>query len=84
MKLEKVKHCGNGIIARCPACALAGADKSGNHLKIWPDSHFACVVNLGAAGTEHRKEIWRMVGLADNKPAAGTPDTETAPRFTSN
>ena len=83
-KLEKVKHRGNGIIARCPACALTGADKSGNHLKIWPDGRFACVVNLGAAGAEHRKEIWRLVGLPDNKPGVGTEKTGMAPLFASN
>ena len=62
-KLERVKRLGNGaVIARCPACAAAGQDREGNHLKIWADGRFACVVNAGVQGKWHRKRIWEIAG----------------------
>ena len=66
-KLESVKHLANGIlIARCPACAAAGQDHDANHLKVYRDGEFACVVNPGKDGKQHRKEIFRLAGKHGN------------------
>ena len=64
-KLENVRHRGGKIEARCPACAEAGADTSGNHLYIGADGRFGCIVNQGPDGEAHRKEVWRLTGSAD-------------------
>jgi hypothetical protein len=66
-KLESVKRLANGVvIARCPACAKAGLDAHGNHLKVYRDGEFACVVNPGKDGKAHRREIWALVGKHGN------------------
>jgi hypothetical protein len=52
---------------RCPACALQGSDKTGNHLVIFADGKFTCAANPG--DTEHRREIFALVGIkSDRKP----------------
>ena len=63
-RLEKLRQRGSKIIARCPACAEIGADRSCEHLFIDDDGHgpFGCVVNPGPAGEAHRKRIWELVG----------------------
>ena len=62
-KLEKaVNHSEGGVVARCPACAAEGGDTRGEHLRIFPDGRFACVVNPGESGGEHRKVIFKLVG----------------------
>ena len=60
-KLENVKNHHDKITARCPACAGAGGDTSGNHLAIFPDGKFSCVANQG--DKVHRKEIFKLVGV---------------------
>ena len=45
-KLENVVSKPNGMFtARCPACAEDGADTKGEHLAVFPDGKFGCVVN---------------------------------------
>lgn len=62
-KLERVvRHPDGGAVARCPACAAEGGDTRGEHLRIFPNGRFACVVNPGASGGEHRKVIFKLVG----------------------
>jgi hypothetical protein len=62
-QLQKAKRLGNGtVIARCPACAAAGQDHQGDHLVIYPDGRFGCVIFPGPDGQQHRKEIWRLAG----------------------
>lgn len=64
-KLEKVVERADGsLIARCPACAAIGRDRTGNHLKVAPDGRFACVVFPGDApeSKKHRSEIYRLAG----------------------
>jgi hypothetical protein len=66
-RLESVKALSNGVlIARCPACAQAGQDDAGNHLKVYRDGRFACVVHPGKDGKAHRKAIWSLVGKHGN------------------
>lgn len=67
--LEQAKFAGSGsIIAKCPACAAVGADNQGNHLKVYKDGRFCCVVNPGPAGKFHRQEIFRLVGDKTSLP----------------
>ena len=61
-KLEKVRELGGGIVqARCPACAEGGNDRSGEHLRIYPDGKFGCCVH--PKDGDHRKRIWALVGV---------------------
>ena len=61
-KLEKVRELAGGIVqARCPACAEGGNDRSGEHLRIYPDGKFGCCVH--PKDTEHRKRIWALAGV---------------------
>ncbi len=58
-KLEKVRELAGGIVqARCPACAEGGNDRSGEHLRIYPDGRFGCCVH--PKDGEHRKRIWAL------------------------
>lgn len=62
------------IIAQCPACAEAGYDLNGqNHLIVFPNGAFGCVLNPGEEGAEHRKEILDLVGT--------TPEPSQPPRI---
>jgi hypothetical protein len=54
---------GGGWEGQCPACAADGLDKTGNHLVVFPDGKFACVVNNGPGGKYHRQRIFRMIGV---------------------
>ena len=66
-KLEKVKHLAGGkVIARCPACAEDGGDKSGNHFFMSADGKFGCCVNPGADGKDHRKRIFALIGIENS------------------
>jgi hypothetical protein len=69
-QLEATKRLANGVtVARCPACAAAGHDAAGNHLKIFRSGQYACVVFPGKGGKEHRREIFRLVGRHGNSKA---------------
>jgi hypothetical protein len=69
-KLEAAKRLANGVtVARCPACAAAGQDASGNHLKIFRSGQYACVVFPGKDGKEHRKQIFALAGHHGNSKA---------------
>jgi hypothetical protein len=60
-KLEKVRELAGGIVqARCPACAEGGNDRSGEHLRIYPDARFGCCVHPKSG--EHRKRIFALAG----------------------
>jgi hypothetical protein len=62
VKLEKVRELAGGIVqARCPACAEGGHDRTGEHLRIYPDGRFGCCVH--PKDGEHRKRIWALAGV---------------------
>lgn len=71
-KLEKPRIKGGKTIARCPACAETGNDNNADHLFINSDGKFGCVLYQGADGTEHRKRIFELVGIPDEKPTKQT------------
>lgn len=52
------------LIARCPACAEEGHDRRGDHLIVFRDGRFGCVVFPGVAPSahRHRQRIWQLVG----------------------
>jgi hypothetical protein len=65
-RLEKVRELAGGLVqARCPACAEDGHDRTGEHLRIYPDGRFGCCVH--PKDGEHRKRIWALAGV--RKPA---------------
>src|SRR5438477_3306149 len=76
--LRKVKPVGQGFRAQCPACAEAGLDRSGQHLRIFPDGRWGCAVQPG--DKEHRKRIFELAKAPDKscpqwRPVpAKTPD----------
>ena len=60
-KLENLGDLADGMRrARCPACAEKGQDKTGEHLRIYPDGRFGCCVF--PRDREHRKRIYALVG----------------------
>ena len=61
--LENIKYRSNKIIARCPACAEEGHDHTGDHLFIDRSGKFGCVVFPGDEGMNHRKIIYKLVGV---------------------
>ena len=69
-KLEKISKRAGNIICRCPACFEQGHDKTGNHLSVLPSGEFACVQFPGPEGKEHRKRIFAMVGVKDEKSSS--------------
>ena len=69
-KLQKMRYQGSAIVAQCPACAAENRDRQGNHLFVAPDGRFGCVLYPGAAGRSHRKKIFKLAGIKDNRDPA--------------
>src|SRR6266850_2742164 len=66
-KLRKVRELASGgLQSQCPACAEAGQDRTGEHLRISPEGKFGCCVFPG--DSEHRKRIFALAG--DHGPKA--------------
>ena len=60
-KLHKLRGLGSGgWQAQCPACAEAGQDRKGEHLRISPEGKFGCCVFPG--NREHRRRIFALAG----------------------
>jgi hypothetical protein len=55
-KLDNVVERSGKIIARCPACAQRGRDSQGNHLVIFDNGAYSCIVG----DSNHRKEIYKL------------------------
>jgi hypothetical protein len=65
-KLEKVRKLAGGVVqARCPACAEGGNDRSGEHLRVFPDGKFGCCVH--PKDGDHRKRIFALAGVRDRQ-----------------
>jgi hypothetical protein len=74
-RLEMVKQSQSRTSARCPACAAEGSDKSGTNLSIQSSSGaFTCAKYPGETGRDHRREIFRLVGIKQER----TPAEESA------
>lgn len=63
-KIQNIKHLPGKIQGGCPCCAENGADKSQNHLIVFPDGKFGCVVD---DSKEHRQRILKLIGLGENE-----------------
>ena len=62
-KLEKVKITSSGWLGRCPACAVEGKDRSGEHLSILRNGKFHCVVGSDS-DSSHNKLILSIFGTS--------------------
>ena len=70
-KLENICELAGDILqARCPACAEGGNDRSGDHLRIYPDGRFGCCVH--PKDGDHRKRIWALAGRKLHRLSSGT------------
>jgi hypothetical protein len=67
-RLERRRLRSGKLIARCPACAELGADRSCEHLFIADEGRgpFGCVMCPGPAGESHRRRIWELAGIRCN------------------
>ena len=75
---------GGSYTARCPACAVAGHDSTGNHLFVRSTGVFSCIVYSGDSpeSKRHRQEIYRLAGdgkAPKKKPATAAPWGDVAP-----
>ena len=63
-RLENIRVTTNKTHAACPACRERGSDKTGNHLVIFPDGRFTCVLVPGktADAHAHRQRIFQLAG----------------------
>lgn len=61
---SRIKDGKQVLIARCPACAEEGHDRAGEHLIVFQNGRFACVLHTGdgADARRHRRSIWRLAG----------------------
>ena len=60
-KLENVRTVNGRTEAACPACRETGSDKSGNHLRIYPDGRYGCVMHPNDKA--HRARIFALAGM---------------------
>lgn len=74
---KRVRDGQNIIIARCPACEEEGSDNKGEHLIVFADGRFGCVVNPieDEESHDHRRRILELVG----SPGPHTPGAARAP-----
>src|SRR2546423_1884585 len=83
-KLGKVRMRGRKVTAQCPACALSGHDRRGEHLIVDADGRFGCVVYPGSSpdAKAHRKQIFALCGCSEIKPLClhATGEAEAAGR----
>lgn len=61
-KLEQVKSLRGKTTARCPACAERRGDRKGEHLVIYEDGAYGCVIYPKTSGDQHgrRKHLRRI------------------------
>jgi len=65
-KLEKARKLAGGVVqARCPACAEGGNDRTGEHLRVYPDGKFGCCVH--PKDRDHRKRIFALAGVRERQ-----------------
>lgn len=76
-KLFCVRYVSGGIQAACPVCRENGQDKTGNHLKIFNNGAFHCIV--GSSDPNHNRRIYQLlrdpnaevIQFIDNEPTRG-------------
>lgn len=60
-RLEFVRPIGTKFVAQCPACAADGHDNKGEHLAIYPNGAYGCVVHPG--DKDHNRKIFALAGI---------------------
>jgi hypothetical protein len=78
-KLENVRQRGGRIVAACPACREAGADRSGEHLVILDGGKWGCIAFAGPSGHDHRRRIAELVGDEHRDRSGYRPAPRPAP-----
>ena len=71
-KLVRAKRRRGAKVARCPACAEQGHDRSGEHLFVTESGASICVVYPGYEGHTHRQRIFELAGLKEKPCHART------------
>jgi hypothetical protein len=68
-RLEKPRVRGGKLVARCPACAEGGGDRSCEHLFIADEGRgpFGCIAYSGVNGEGHRRRIFELVGVHETR-----------------
>jgi hypothetical protein len=65
--LEKLRQRGDRMVARCPACAIEGGDRRGDHLFVnLATRQWGCAARSGDHA--HRQEIFAQVGIKGERP----------------
>lgn len=70
-KLKNAVDKSGKTVAQCPACAANGADTKGDHLVIFEDGKFGCVVNPD--DKEHNRQILKLAGKGGSAPRVSVP-----------
>jgi len=61
-KLESLISKGDSWISACPGCRSEGRDKQGNHLRVWSNGAFHCVLD---SSKDHNRLILSLVGTQE-------------------
>ncbi len=75
-KLENIRTMNGRTEGACPACREAGSDKTGNHLLIYPDGRFGCVMHPNDEA--HRRRIFALAGMKSEAVAKPQHTTKRA------
>lgn len=62
-RLENLTDANGKSTARCPACKENGCDEGGDHLVLYPNGKYGCVMTPGDKG--HTRRIFELVGVKD-------------------
>jgi hypothetical protein len=84
-KLENVRPLRDGgYDSACPACRAEGLDRSGNHLRIYPDGAFNCCVHSGEKA--HNRQIAHIAGslIGHDRQTVGPPVRTSLSRYIPN
>jgi len=63
--IEGLRETNKGLVGRCPACAACGGDRKAEHLLIYPDGAYHCIVECDP------KDIFSLVGNHKTKARRG-------------
>lgn len=66
--VSKLRRRHDGYTGQCPACAEQGHDRKGEHLKIWNDGHYRCIMDPDGAGSAHSSRIFALIGIRGANP----------------
>lgn len=64
LKIQNLKNLSGKIQGQCPVCFENGNDRSGEHLVLFPDGRFGCVID---DSKEHRARILQLIGLGEGQ-----------------